>query len=1311
MDYVLIILQMVVKKDSAVIGYTTELVVPLNTDHRMICKYPDPLDLNYVLVKEAVKWLVINAAQKMNSLKQQHDTVIAFLDDMNLSDLEHGDPLLNWTPGSCEWVLFHKIFLQWTTVEKRWTGVLWVYGKTGSGKSVLSAFITRDLSRLSRQVLCYSHITALQRTPVSLVQILKQFAYQLSKQLPPFREKMAQFAQQIVNLEDCSWHTFWAIIVMCLVSIEFDHPIYWIIDGIYRCPLWKEFILALDELAAVKIPLRFLIVSEQNLEWVTTRSMKSIDFHSLDLVSEDGMQDDLRFIITKKIESWHGVGDLQQELIDRIITSSNGNILCATLLYEQLKSCYEKNQLLKEVMPFPREIMTIYQSIDMKLRAKMAESDHKNIIDITPWVLHVFRPLTKQQIQEGIQYLGIKPFDITDTIARFCEGFFTVDEDFGVRVASQSAADYMLTEQSALFTNPAVSHHAILMSCLGALNATNETWTLPTYDPGSFRSYAARYWYLHLESVHVDHKPAVLDLLVSLFKGQGILAFIFMVSSRKEMRCLSAAAAAINRFAVQKKLSGASSEHTNASFLEKCSIDMNMIAQRFSSFLLEYPQAIFEQVPLFCPSHSFVQSIVQRSIVSIENFFHDDWHDLDTTFPIRHGARGSKIVAREGIFAISTSTEEGLVLIYRDDPIVPFREIVHQERVMAICFNHSKTILATYALMTTKLWNIASGQIINTFPNEPFTNSLALGFTIDEKKILSFCDDNVLRQGLVGSLSQSFESHYLALNNDYAGWRNPSCASFNSQCDLLAIAFGGDPVEIWDVSSSQRIEQLYGDSSAQTDLKQIHWSPRSNGIIGLQKGGSLTLWNLSNPETSHTVPEDVSTMSCSHTEGVLITGNQMGMVKMRRIRDLAVIKENKYPNQITALSITPKSGKIYSIRDNKYTVWEPVMLETTPVSRNGPAEISSSLLPGPQISRPGSDATILVTAISACMLSSTYCAGYNDGTVAIFLHGREKIGIDKDGQLRIEQLHWSPDENFISISDLSNRIYIIKFDPKTRQCHTMVSHRSESRVEQILFNQNSTAVLAVTESHITMWTLETCVMTTCRHSLGAYSRWSNHPIREDFMIGFGAENVEVRQWENMRLIRRPISLAGSVSLLLFGLKVFDYVQQEPYSAMAHPALATCKITNILTCPHLSLMLLVTIRETKECIDMPQYLLVSMEDMEKAMTDPTFAIPPTPLVRSLSDRIALPLGLIPGDGDQDEGRHGFRLVFLNKANWICSTWVDQSCVEQPVQRHFFVPTDLLTSDLANVVKFRSDQSILIPKSGDVLIIHNTLRVCC
>lgn len=1279
--------------------------MPLNTNHHMICKYRSRQDRNYIALRHVLRKLTINATRRLALNKQLCNSVWRCFGNVEFLDQDDSETLSTWLPGSCQWILSDKTLISWKCDQRKKPTVLLMYGPPGCGKSVLSNFIAQHLKTLANHPSCFFSVPSGGRESVSPGDLLKSLANQLSQQSPAFRQAFVQFAQRIVRFDHSSWYPFWEIFVECLLSIEMENIVYWVIDGIDQCQDLESFTLALTELSATKIPLRILVVSEKSPSSHPFNKLREkFEFMAMNLSSQGGIRNDLRLVVTKRVECMRGIDDLKQEIINRILSVANGNFLCADLLYQEIRRCRRKEKLRRIMNEFQQGLTSYYQIMEMELKSRWTEDDQDDARVIMPWLLCAFHPLTIDQIHNGMQCIGVEFIDLELVITRVCGRFVTIDSESRVKLVHRSARQFISAQNSVLSIEMTIAQNSILMSCLQCFDSIESNHRYPVSDLG-FPGYAMRFWYRHLEEC--DGNESVLSMMTKFFKGCGTLAWIFLVSSAKELQHLTGAALALNRFILKLRRDGPNAEAI--SFLEVCAIDLYMISERFSGPLLSDPAVIFELVPLFCPSKSFPKQTGKRSKISIDGFPDHEWDNYTMSFTLYHACRGSKVVSTDRNFAVSTSTQEGLVLVYDMSRTSPMRKLVHQERVTSLRFNHSTTILVTYGSITTKIWDISTGHLLHSFTNTPDTNVLALTFTRDDQTLLAFCDDYILRKGSLNGCSQDWVSVDLRLHDKHGNrWINPSCAAFDNQGILLSIGFANDPIEIWDLLSCACISRFGEEVNTQTGLKQLEWSPRSDRIIARQQNGSLFVLDISHNEIKATCADITSTMACNPTAEFLVTGDRMGIMKVRRISDLTLLYQIQGSESIIALSVAPNSGMIYDIHGTNCTVWEPSLLARTIASSDGRHISRSPALP---LQAPSQTSQFpSVTAFAPSMQSSTYCTGYADGCVVASLHGGKKIDLNLPTKMRIERLLWSNDGRYLAVVDLAARVLVTLFDPQTFQFQTLIASRLDSSAEQLLFNKSSRAFLVVTEDNIVAWDLDEMVMTASRHNLGSHSCWITHPTRDNLLVGFGSQGIEIRQWHDLKVVS-GISLNNYISELTFSLGLLDYVKNEPSAVTIHPSLATCKVKKILVSPDASMILLVTTRETKESISDSQFLLISVTDLDSAIMDSRDAVRPIPLIESLSDIIAMPLGLLSGKSSQgrQEQLAGGRLLFLSKENWICSAWVNTRNEEHPVQRHIFLPSDWLKPESVELAQVGPDEDILIPKSEHLVIIRNALDV--
>ncbi|KAJ5449517.1 uncharacterized protein N7458_005966 [Penicillium daleae] len=635
-------------------------------------------------------------------------------------------------------------------------------------------------------------------------------------------------------------------------------------------------------------------------------------------------------------------------------------------------------------------------------------------------------------------------------------------------------------------------------------------------------------------------------------------------------------------------------------------------------------------------------------------------------------------------------------------------ELIHRERVMGLQFSRSGNQLATYGPTMTTLWDVSTKRPSETFSNTPNTTVLALAFAKDDCAIFMFSDDYVLRKVILDGSAQNCETIDLGAHRETAShWVNPSCATFDHQTNFLAVGFRGDPIEVWDIQSFDCVERLGGLSYPQSDVLQLCWCPQPDRLIVRQGNGCLRILDLLRHAPIATCIDTVSVMSYNATSEFLVTGDMAGTVTVRRIHDLALLYHARgSESSILALSVAPGGGKVYGIQSSKCIVWEPSLLATMASHQRGQVPFSSGYLSqGPQLTQDDS----FVTALATCERSSAYCAGYANGQIRVIFRDGTGSFLDLPTRVRIERLLWSPDEQYLAIVDLGARVFIMSMDHERYRSNQLTPIRLQSCVEQILFQRTSQALLVVTKDDMLTWDLGTGNMKASHHSLGSHSRWINHPTKDGLILGMGPDNVLIYQWHN-HLTVSSISLDNSMSYLTFGLGLLDYVKTEPSSMTLHPTSATCQVKRVLSSPDASMLLLVTTRQTKESISGSQFLQIPMRELNDKIALSHGVVCPFPLIESLSDIIAMPLGFLSQESSEGAMVQvpGNRLIFLNKENWICSTWIDSSNEEHPVQRHIFLPDDWLAAGDMSLIQFRSDR-IYIPRSEHIVIIRNALDV--
>ncbi|KAJ3580311.1 hypothetical protein NPX13_g253 [Xylaria arbuscula] len=124
----------VVDRHSAVLGIEGETVVPINGNHRSICRFTSKDTRMPVVLENLIRMVKDKIEIKQEGLER------LFLERLGPPDhLLHKERNPSPTQGTCSWALSHPEFLRWH--ESKGPALLWFSASPGCGKSVLMSFL------------------------------------------------------------------------------------------------------------------------------------------------------------------------------------------------------------------------------------------------------------------------------------------------------------------------------------------------------------------------------------------------------------------------------------------------------------------------------------------------------------------------------------------------------------------------------------------------------------------------------------------------------------------------------------------------------------------------------------------------------------------------------------------------------------------------------------------------------------------------------------------------------------------------------------------------------------------------------------------------------------------------------------------------------------------------------------------------------------------------------------------------------------------------------------------------------------------
>ena len=328
------VLQMILERDSSILGYPGEKSKALNADHHSVCKYDSPQDPNYVAVRNALQSLIakiISTNRSDDSSSSIHNKLISLKSALGISEMPDTDYILfrdHWSQGTCDWVLDEKDYLEWLRSPISESSLLWFIGGAAAGKSVLSSYI---INKIVEGGLCcqYFFIRFDDRRKRTLSFLLRSIAYQvaLSKSsLVSLVEKLLQLKEQGIDFETASPRTIWERIFKAVIfKIGGDEPIYWVIDGLDEADDPRSMIRLLFEVSGSSIPIRILLVSRETSE-IAASFQKAPPKLRLKSISIEGHQEDLSRYIQQEL-CLSGDNKLRENVSQTIVKESQNNFL------------------------------------------------------------------------------------------------------------------------------------------------------------------------------------------------------------------------------------------------------------------------------------------------------------------------------------------------------------------------------------------------------------------------------------------------------------------------------------------------------------------------------------------------------------------------------------------------------------------------------------------------------------------------------------------------------------------------------------------------------------------------------------------------------------------------------------------------------------------------------------------------------------------------------------------------------------------------------------------------------------------------
>ncbi|KAK3997916.1 hypothetical protein QBC44DRAFT_392249 [Cladorrhinum sp. PSN332] len=1362
--------QMVLEKDSSILGYPGEVSKPLDADHHGVCKFDSILDPRYIAVRNALLSVISKVVGKAATNKSQDrdprspslernnssPSNVSIQDYLSVPESPEADYNFfrdRWTPGTCQWILEHEAFINWVEDSHPKPRVLWVHGNAASGKSVLSSFVIDHLVQLGAPS-CYFFIRFIDQKKRGLNMMLRSLASQLAHMIPSYAEKLRHLESAAADLKTADARNVWQwLFKQTLFRLSLVAPIYCVIDGIDEAESPGSAVKLLSDLHLTAVPLRVLVVS-RNTHEISTAFQKLAKQVHIESIRTDGNLKDLRAHIDHEME----IGSQEEyrgQVTNQLLERAGGNFLWVHLAVQKINGCHTKVDVERALDDLPAGMETLYGRMATSVHLQPNAGDRRLGLSILGWAVCARRALSIEELSDALDNSGL--LDIHRTIGDLCGGFVVVDAEGHVAMIHETAREYLIRENQGQPDRPFTmdkksTNDKLLLICIQRLTDPTLKARIAKSQPPALLNYAATSWYRHL-ALGSYSDPNIAGAVLQFLQGPQFLLWIQFAARKMELRTLVIASRYLTE--VAQKLRKLEAYAQTADIFEGVAIDLVKIVGKFGQNLIRNPDSILKLIPPFCPKESITYQMFGRKearALSVSGSITSTWDDCLARFSLESGVRASAIIPAGSQIAILASAKRSSQIIIHDAATFEEqRRITHPERVLSIEANKLGSLIVSYGYLTTRVWDVATGDCIKVVENPPKRpRPHTIAFADYDETVLVGSEDRCIRSFSLDAASNGWElrAQIEEQITEDTTVNFPMCSAISPDGTMVAFGYRGHPLTVWEIEPRMLVSHcnmaLYATDMTIQDFTWgevfgLAWHPFDGRLFGITQVGTLFKWEpLYGDEASVKVPDaGAHRLTVSRDGSLLATGDGVGSLKIFQSSDLTLLYHLSSQDPVLYLSFSADSRRIYDIRGAYGNVWEPNTLARLAEKSDYPDHNSDawsdaeSLSAMPSIQTEHRSVRVdKVIALAGQPVGPLYCYGTEDGVAVLCEAGKGKVGeIERlPSFMSIEQLAWSEDGRYVAVSDLNGKVSVKKISRSSLDRETwetkhefhVVIPPHEGQICQLLFHPSGGSVLAATETALYKIDLSSRGLVQSVPFEGSGAKWASHPTLPDYFIGFRETAAHLMGWKDLDEVEIHIYRSPEHSAPRF---VATAEETKGSTARRENRTVIKKMISNADSPHVLLKVFSPISASGQ--SETQYMLFDISNMRpdpKAHDSGPVSkeLPYSLLPSEVASRIWEPLAFLSRR----------RLLFLDAHRWICtwrlpsegaraqSTAIMGRRVQRPgsagrgsvdaatgagVEEHYFLPGDWATADETKLCSAMPDGTLLCPWNGDVVTV--------
>jgi WD40 repeat protein len=1289
---------MVVERDMATLGYRNERTAYLNADHRHVVKYMKPDNINYKTVRNAIA-ATIRAFRQEELLSDDKSDVAGLRKQLNIClGVSEAPADKLWEvesrrmPGSCEWILRKSAFSEWRDSLNPWT--YWISASPATGKSILCGFVIKHLRDAGLNC-SYYFFTHGDKVKARITSCLLSMAWQMATTQRDIMQTVIDICNKDGGISASTDHrTVWRkLFVEGILRVKLQRRHFWLIDALDECKEDAEFIPYLMKLNDT-CDVRAFVTHRRRFEAPKNLGTSMAKVYA-ETIGPEETKADIALYLQENIQNLPPSTDEERkDMVNKILEKSAGCFLWVHLVLQELS----KVQTLSATQRILEEIPSDMDFLYSRILTSMAAEDRgtEMALAIFHWVVCSARPLTLEELHDALELdLGDTIYNMERLIEITCGQLVYIDTQSRVHFIHETARDYLLRERDSEFAiERSVGHKRLALTCLKYLagpgmvggNKRRASSSIMSPNRSPFVAYASKYLSDHITFIHSTDDEFIVTL-AGFLSSPNVLSWIEYMATQKDLHRLMQTGKAIAHL-LRRRSKHMSLIGEEVARIDSWSIDLVRLATKFGKSLSASPSSIYSLIPPFCPAESALRKQFGKSPreISVHGLSSKGWDDCLSTiyFP---DAYVSALGSSDKFFAVGLDT--GKVHVYHDATCQEANVVDHGEAVRIIIFSTFTDTMATCGLKTLKIWSLDSWTL--TWRFELSHMCMSLIFAEDDQILLAAMkDNNLVEWNLETGLSM--EPVEWTVDGDgrpSKQFRRPSYISMNAGQGLLAAIYCGQDVVVWDLSGRFLYETYNRDTGLSTsgDSRQntrqyavvLNPAPESTLFAVTYFEGDIVVFNTADGTVVESVNVGAQSMAASPDGRSLATFDSSGTIQVLDFETLKTscrIQSRDWG--IKAICFNGDSSRLLVGRGSQCKIWNPPALVRNEDEDDNSDTVSVSTAPQ-DVKYDDSGEEVLITAICAHDSGAIFLCGKEDGSVCLYntKDGQQvKVLYKHAGGAFILFLFADPTSQTIGSAASSGHIMTHKLSRTGSdwQIGTPLFDRKPGfAIEQILSNNGYTRMLVCSRDVDTLYDVSSgrnITIQVKKRDSESRHRWAAHPNNRELIMITGS-TAHIYHWDNFQ------QKTGDSGILLSG-----------------SSLAGSTIESITPCYN-GLIISTAFSHYQRTHKRSNLLLYPTSSFQALASSPQAAATATPVPKSQS---------LSAQVEYLIGAYARRLVFLHASGWICST--DQETFT--ITRHFFVPSDWLSSNLELLIRVTKHGDILFVRGDEVAVIKMGLE---